>query len=176
MHKCSIQTWKKISVQIKLHLTLLFQCVGGRKIASSQTVSVHSYMLSESSRHQTQTLDRTSATRGFRVMPQTGLSRGTTVKATKEEGKHHHGVWMQCKALQSELQRNVCLAEAQQRQPACLGAALSIWLKSHQHNAGILWPNTFVFLLFQFLCGSMFPNILSFPQTMLLYYILNGTC
>lgn len=30
-------------------------------------------------------------------------SRGTTVKATKEEGKHHHGVWMQCKALQSEL-------------------------------------------------------------------------
>lgn len=69
----------------------------------------------------------------------------------------------------------LCLADAQHRQPACLGAALSIWLKSHQHNAGILWPYTFVFLLFQFLYGSMFPNILSFPQTMLLPYILNGT-
>lgn len=69
----------------------------------------------------------------------------------------------------------LCLADTQHRQPACLGAALSIWLKSHQHNAGILWPYTCVFLLFQFLYGSTFPNILSFPQTMLLPYILNGT-
>lgn len=118
---------KKISVQIKLHLTLLFQCVGGRKIASSQTVSLHSYMQSESSRHQTQTLDRTSATRGFRVMPQPGPSRGTTVKATKEEGKHHHGVWMQCKALQPELQRNVC-----------------VWLK-HSRDSRPVWEQLFPF-------------------------------
>lgn len=74
-----------------------------------------------------QTLDRTSATRGFRVRPQPGPSRGTTVKATKEEGKHHHGVWMQCKALQPELQRNVC-----------------VWLK-HSRDSRPVWEQLFPF-------------------------------
>lgn len=162
-------------LKIKLRLTLPFQCVAGRKIASSQTVSVHPYMQSDN----------------------TGIQRRHCTEHLRPEDSEwcHRQVWAE--ALLSRPQRKrrnittVCGCSARLCSLRCREMFVFGWRTaetaslfgsssfhlikepSTQCRNPITWHVCVVII--SIFCGSMCPNISSFTQTMLLHYILNGT-